>query len=222
MNGNWQTGKFESTFRGKWLTIDGHLVSAQLLSDSTKRNKRGKKVSGSELYAIPINLNGARCAVLVSCSYPNEKFSLIGARPIEEEQTTLAGELWALNKGDVIEPYYLPINVSEEDIEEVEANAREKYGKNLSELPIEIQRNLLSGHIDLVTGNPFTIGDSPKIEMGTLPDGKYAYIFEFTTPVGGEVRTSQVAGFIINDGKIVSVKIFDDIRDINTWENLSE
>ncbi|MBQ6296564.1 MAG: hypothetical protein IJK81_02595 [Selenomonadaceae bacterium] len=116
----------------------------------------------------------------------------------------------------------MPFNVSEEDIEEIEANAREEYGKQLGKLPVEIQRNLLAGHIDLVTGNPFTIGDSPKIEMGTLPDGKYAYIFEFVTPVGGEVRTSQTTGFIIKDGEIVSVKILDDIRDINTWEDFSE
>ncbi|MBQ6296563.1 MAG: hypothetical protein IJK81_02590 [Selenomonadaceae bacterium] len=102
MNGNWQTGKFENTLRGKWLKIDGNIVSAQLLSDSTKRNKRGKKVGGSELYAIPINLNGASYAVLASCSYPNEKFRIIGARPIEEAQSTLAGTLFALNKGDAL------------------------------------------------------------------------------------------------------------------------
>lgn len=83
MNGNWQTGKFENILRGKWLTIDGNLVSARLLSDSTKRNKRGKKV-------------------------------------------------------------------------------------------------------------------------------------------GGEVRTSQAAGFMIKDGKIVSMKFLDDIRYINTWEDFSE
>lgn len=220
---NWQTGTFESTFRDKWLTMDGNLVSVQIISDSTKRNKSGKKIGGSELYAIPVNLNGSRCAVLISCSYPNEKFRLIGARPIlEEEQTTLAGNLLSLGKGDVIEPYYMPFNVSEEDIEEIEEKAREEYGKNLSELPINIQRNLLAGHVDLETGNPFTTGDSPKIEMGTLPDGKYAYIFEFVTPVGGEVRTAQVAAFMIKDGKIASVKLLNDIREINTWNEFSE
>lgn len=215
---DWQSGKFESTFNGQWLMLDGHIVLSEVVSDSTKKNKRGKKVDGSELFSIPITLNDNFCVLLVSCTYPDKKFHIIGARPAQSGQTTLDGYLLSLDKGDVVQPVYLSFNASENDIENIEMEALRRYNRPFDDLPIELQNELSKGYIGLVAGNSFTIGDTPKIEMGTLPDGKYAYMFEFVTPIGGEVRTNQSVGFLIDKGKIAVVKHLQNIEDIKELE----
>lgn len=219
MRENWETGKFESTFNGKWLMLDGHIVSSFVANDATKKNNSGKKVDGTALYVVPIRLNGADCALLVSCIYPNEKFRIVGARPIPPKgQMTLDGDIMSLNKGDVVQPLFTSFNLGEGDLENVESEALRKYNKKIDQLPPEIQRELIADYAGLVPGNSFTIGDAPKVTMGDLPDGIYAYIFEFFTPVGGAVRANQVVAFSIKDGKVASVKHLEELSDIKQLE----
>lgn len=216
---NWETGKFESTFDGKWLMLDGHIVSSFVTSDATKKNKSGKKINGTELYVVPVKINGRECALLVSCTYPNEKFRIIGARPLlEKSQISLDGELIALSKGDVIEPLYTAFNMSESDLEKIAAEALRRYNRPLEQLPPDLQRELMAGYAGLFPGSAFTIGDKPKIEQGTVPDGVYAYVFEFFTPIGGAVRTEQGVAFVVKDGKVALVRHLAEIDNVRSLE----
>lgn len=197
MTENWQTGEFESTFRGKWIKFAGNLVPVQVVSDATKKNTRGKKIGGNELCLIPVQINGVAYKLFVSCEYPSEKFTIIGATPNVDAKVTLpSGELRGLQKGDVVTPLYSSLKISENGYYVFES------------LP----------------GAPITIGDqTPKFELGALPDGKYAYIFEFVNPIGGtdtntltnNAFTKTGAVFTVEDGNVIEVQHFDDIEDID-------
>ena len=109
-------------------------------------------------------------------------------------------------------------NLGEGDNEAIEKEALLKYNRSLDQLPPEIQRELIANYAGLVPGNSFTIGDAPKVSMGNLPDGIYAYIFEFFTPVGGAVRANQGVAFSVKDGKVASVKHLEGLADIKQLE----
>ena len=195
---NWQTGDFESTFRGKWLKIDGHPVFVQVVTDATKKS-HGKIIGGYEIYAIPIVLNGRLCSLSVSCEYPSQTYRILGAQP-DSDSDIPVDEIYGLGKGDVVSPVYLRIKLSETDIEKFK-------GATQSEM-FEIVKD--SGIISLVAGTPFTIGDSVTVQNGTLPDGRYAYMFEFVNPVGGENAYTQPVVFNIKGGKISSTERVDE------------
>ena len=69
-----------------------------------------------------------------------------------------------------------------------------------------------------IPGAPIEIGDrAPKIEFGALPDGEYAYVFEFVNPVkfinhgtftDSNARSAPVV-FQVADGKVVDVEESD-------------
>lgn len=138
-------------------------------------------------------LNGRLCSLSVSCEYPSQTYRIIGAQP---DSDIPVDEIYGLGKGDVVSPVYLRIKLSETDIEKFK-------GATQSEM-FEIVKD--SGIISLVAGTPFTIGDSLTVQNGTLPDGQYAYMFEFVNPVGGDNTYTQPVVFNIKNGKISSTE----------------
>lgn len=194
MTENWQTGEFESAFRGKWIKFAGNVIPVYIISDATKKNTRGKKVGGNKLCIIPVQINGQPYKLFPSCKYPSEKFTVIGTtRNFDMKVTLPIGELRGLQKGDVVTPICNQAKISEDG----------SYG------------------FDGVLGAPITIGDeTPKFELGALPDGKYAYIFEFVNPIGvtdtntltNNAFTKTGTIFTVEDDNIVEVQHFDDIE----------
>ena len=196
---NWKTGKFESTFSGKWLKINGQPVFVQVVTDTTKKDKRGN-MTGYEIYAVPIILNDRPCTLNISCEYPTETYRILSAQP-DSDSDIPVDEIYGLNKGDVVRPVYLHIKVSEEDDLPDPENATQ------SEVA-----DSLKDKISWVAGNPFTIGDSVKVEKNALPNGKYAYIFELVNPVGGANGLTEPVVFFVKNGKISSAENTEDIE----------
>lgn len=217
-----EPGKFESLFRSKWLRINGQLATVVVVSDATRRNKHGKKVDGTELLAIPVKVNGEQRNLFVSCKYPSEKITVIGWAPIPKpgKNGIPKGKLNGFQKGDVVTPLYVEFVFSEKDINDLEAIAQKMYGKTSDELTAEEKAAVIlnSNIYGLTDGNPITIGNEPlKVEIGErpLPDGNYAYMFEFINPIGGtNGRADEFAIFKIRGGKVVEVKHSADLEDL--------
>ena len=177
---NHQKGTFKIDLNGKkWVTLDGEPLFVQVASDSTRRDKNGKRVSGKDMCMSYILLNDKRYKLFFSRSYPSEKITVIGVVPIPEDDsgstsTLPSGELESLKKGDVVRPLYGYVKSDE-----------------------------LMGY---APGKAIIIGDKPKLEMSTLYNGKFGYIFEFVNPIGGQnTFTDEGVAYKIKDGKIVKV-----------------
>ena len=201
MKDNWTNGTFKSTFSGKWVMFEGQPVFVQLISDGTRKDKNGKKIGGTELCSIPLQINGQVRNLFVSCKYPEEKFTIIGMPSETDNSGMPTGEIDSLKIGDVVNPVYLNFDISEEESEHFEEAAHAKYTKEL----------------DFSIGPEITLGtDKPIVEVVYLPDGYYFYIFEFVNPVGGDNEyTKQGAVFTVQDGKIIAVRHDDDIEDLS-------
>ncbi len=192
---NRQTGTFESNFSGKWIMLNGQPLMVQVVSDSTRKNKYGKKISGTEICVSGILLNEQPYKLFFSRNYPNNKLTIIGVVPNKDNKATLpSGLLESLKKGDVVIPMYVYMNRSRDELEN--ANQAEKTTP------------------EMARGNPITIGDKPKLEMGTFREGLFAYAFQFGNPIDDKVvLANEVVFFKVKDGKVVNVKHADYIED---------
>lgn len=126
---DWNSGTFESVFDGKWIHIEDQPVFVYLLSESTKLDENGKKISGSELYAVPVELNNRRSRVLLSCKYGKGKepeFKVIGVSP-ETNSEIPTGDLVGIKRGDVVKPICPTATVSLEKIYEAWEELVKKY-----------------------------------------------------------------------------------------------
>ncbi|MBR0288724.1 MAG: hypothetical protein IJQ82_07075 [Selenomonadaceae bacterium] len=204
MKEDWKNGRFESVFRNKWITLDDNLLFVQLVYDSTVKNKAGKKISGSEFYVSPILLNGQPYKLFFTYDYPNENLTLIGATPNEDGKIALPSTMLEnLENGDVVTPIYDYFAMTDEELK-----GKSQSGQNQSD------ENLTA------TGNQITISSNSKIEIQTIPDGKYLYVFEFVNPTGGENETTNAgAVFTVKNGKVVDTKHFNDIKELNDLKN---
>lgn len=121
-------------------------------------------------------INGEAYRLFFSRSYPNAKVTLIGAVPVPKNDNT---PLATLPSGKL-----------------------ESLKKGDVVTPLYIYfKDEKAGY---TPGIPITIGDNPKLEMSTLRNGIFGYIFEFVNPVGSQ-NTFAREGVIckIKDGKIV-------------------
>ncbi len=209
------TGKFESAFRGKWITLDGEPLYVQVVSDSTRKNKQGTKVGGTELCISNIMLNGQSYKMFISRTYPGEKLTIIGVAPNTDQKITLpSGELESLKKGDVVIPIYY--HATSDTMEKELAG---KSPENLTdEEKMKIASKLTAG------GKSTTIGDKPRIEMTTLPDATYAYVFQFINPLNPNINviTDEVALFKLKNGKIVKAAHADHLADEDDLKEFME
>lgn len=216
---DWNNGIFADTFSGKWLTINGKAVFVQVVSENTQRDDNGDKIDGSEVYAVPIILNDRYCNLMISCDYPGENYSIIGAVPMVEGENsdfmnssgigfngnTTDGQIYGLRQGDIIKPLYIALVSSQEQLEEIYKEY--EYFKDLDNEREEILVNELRkrGAFSVYEGEAFTVGDrdSITVEKGSLPNGNYVYAFEFINPVGEKNAYSEASAvFTIENGKI--------------------
>ena len=204
MKEDWKNGRFESVFRNKWITLDDNLLFVQLVYDSTVKNKAGKKISGSEFYVSPVLLNGQPYKLFFTYDYPNENLTLIGATPNEDGKIALPSTmLEGLENGDVVTPIYDYFAMTDEELKSKSQSGQNQSDENLT-----------------ATGNQITISSNSKIEIQTIPDGKYLYVFEFVNPTGGENETTNAgAVFTVKNGKVVDTKHFNDIKELNDLRN---
>ena len=203
---NWDSGEFTGTFRGKWLAINNQPVYTEIVSDSTEKDELGNKIGGSVTYSVPIFLNGRSCDLWISCSYPDEKFSVVSARPDTDTEIP-SDELFGLTKGDVVCPRYPTMILSESIIEDLHATYGEDSTKWTAEQKNEVAEYLVKMNaIFLAEGDEFKIGDTLTIDNVTLPDGCYAYAFEFVNPIGlGNAITSFDTLFKVTGGNFEQI-----------------
>ena len=193
---NRQEGTFKIDLNGKkWVTLDGVPLFVQVDSDSTRKNKNGKKVSGKDMCISYILLNDKPYKLFFSRNYPSEKITVIGVVPTDDgnESTLPSGQLESLKKGDVVVPLY--VYVTEETAE---------ISKPFEEMTIDEQIAIAKEIFR--KGKAITIGEKPKIEMSTLYNGHLGYMFEFVNPIGVQnTFTDEGAACKLKDGKIVKV-----------------
>ena len=204
MKEDWKSGKFESVFRTKWLTLDDNVLFVQLVYDSTIKDKSGKKIRGSEFYVSPILLNDQPYKLFIACDYPNEKLTFIGATPNEDGKIALPSTfLEGLDKGDVVTPIYNYFAMTDAELRGEATSEQNQSEENLT-----------------ATGDPITIGDNSRIAIQTIPDGRYFYVFEFVNPINGDNETTnEGVVFTVRNGKVVEAKHFDDVEKISDLED---
>ena len=231
MKEDWRSGKFESAFSGECLTLDGrHAVISLVVADSVTKDKHGNKISGSELYAVPIKLNGEECNLMITCTYPERTLRIVGARHGVFEQIR-RDELLSIKPGDIITPQYVFFKINFVALAKAFKidTFIEKYGddpKSWTEAQIkEVQdmltaeglmeageltkrgEEIMEANFDggIYDGAPFTVGDKITATFASLHDGDYFYMFEFVNPTGGKntctTANSLSAVFTVKDGK---------------------
>ncbi|MBQ1335653.1 MAG: clostripain, partial [Selenomonadaceae bacterium] len=162
IDGDWNTGVFKDNFRGVWPMLDGHPVYIEITAEEDDYN----------LYSVPIKLNGEECNLQVSYSYTDEKYHILGARKIIEDNGMGSRKLVRLKKGDKITTIHYVMTISGDDDEYT---------------PVDV--------------DTFTIGSQPKMEDEDLGDGDYFYYFEFISPTGNSA-TSKLVEFTVENGHI--------------------
>lgn len=210
---NKKDGTFTVSFNDKkWITLDGEPLYVQVVADSTRKDKNGKKIGGNDICLAPILLNGRPYKLFFSRSYPGAKVTVIGAVENTDGAVTLpSGELESFKKGDVVIPlYYL---LKPELVEEYS----EKYTspKNMTDAEkMELVERLTIG------GKKIVIGDKPKFETATLTNGVFCYVFEFVNPFNARLNVYTEEGAIckIKNGKIVKVIHSDDFTCLQDLE----
>lgn len=214
---DWEIGEFKSKFNGKWITIEGQPVFVQIISESTSVDAQGNKI-GSEFYSVPILLNDSMCNLLISCSYPNETFKVIGAIPDQTAsgQNTVipSREMYGISKGDVINPIFLAMNVpfNIDDNSELAKRLAPEKNRDIESKVTTVEYLLKNDYGTVYKGAPITVGHKLSIGRGILPDGNYAYVFEFVNPMGGANAYSETNTiFNIKNGKI-TLRQVDDIE----------
>lgn len=207
---NRQEGTFTISFKNKkWVTLDDNPLYFQVLGDSTRKNKNGKKISGNDICMSPILLNGEPYKLYFSRTYPSEKVTLIGVLENKDGTVNLPNDaLKSLKKGDVVIPLYIYANAD---------RIENSKPVNVESMTPEQQRAYIESFT--IAGKSITIGDKPKMEMVTLYNGILGYVFEFVNPVGKNVITSNGVACKIKNGKVVAVKDFDDVDNISDLED---
>lgn len=176
---NRQTGTFTISFNSqKWVTLNENPLLVQVVSDATRKNKNGKKVGGNDICVSPILLNGEVYKLFFSRSYPSEKITLIGAVPVpqNDDKTPLA----TLPSGEL-------------------------KSLNKGDIVTPLYAYLKDEKAKYARGYAITIGDKPKMEMVTLQNGIFGYIFEFVNPIDAGKNAIAREGAIvkIKHGKII-------------------
>lgn len=217
---DWKQGVFKSAFTGRWIMLDGQPVYVQVDSDATVKDENGNNTGGSEFYSIPISLNDKGYNLLVSCEYPDETFTIIGARPMIEGSdpeaenrsnailpSAVNGEMRGLKAGDVIKPLYYVLDFPVElalnpeilkFIKDIQSGKVKLTEEETAEL---IKAFESTGFLNTYAGDPLTVHDQVTIQYQVLPDaGLYAYMFELVNPIGAMNGSSQPVCFTLENG----------------------
>ena len=94
LSGSYETGRFVDNFQGKWLTIDGHYVSATLAEEG----------NGYNLYYIPIMLNGEQTGLIVEQDFTSQEYAVLCVWDDANQATNMAGKTGRLlEEGDTVQ-----------------------------------------------------------------------------------------------------------------------
>lgn len=225
---DWDIGEFKSTFNGDWLTINDQPVYVKVISELPVVNS--EKI-GTEMYSIPITLNGEVCSMTVVCEYPSKRCRIVEIHP-EYNDATATDDIRGVKKGDIIKPIYLGVRVHKNISDNEEA--AEKYSEEMKKFVAEyqqIEKKLERGekvsekelerirskvarlNIGLYEGDPISIGNEVSVKISKFLDGNYFYAFEFIDPLGGQSAISELnAVYTIEKGKITALRSGDDIE----------
>ena len=140
MDADWERGVFKDNFRGVWAALDGHLVYMEISNEEEGYNR----------YAVPIMLNGVRYNLVVMYDFSTEKYRILGARKVLENDMA-DKSLIKLKAGDEIGTVMKAMSISGDDDE-----------------------------FHDVTVDTFKIGDSPVFEDIDMGDGTFMFMFEMT------------------------------------------
>lgn len=152
INADWEKGVFTDNFDGTWLAIDGNFLNAQLVNETEEYN----------LYAIPINLNGARSNLIAVWRYDQGRFEILGAYDGIDEASGTAGKgIHVLKDGDEITTLFVVTDIASGE-------------------PVVI---------DLAT---FTWKNGMNIEDTDLGDGDYLYRYEIEDLFGNVTYSDPV------------------------------
>ena len=89
---DWDRGVFTDNFNGKWMSINGTYVCAELIDSR----------DGYNLYSIPAKINGTQMSLRASYDFNTEKYTIIDAYETADNSSGAAGKSRPLRDGDVI------------------------------------------------------------------------------------------------------------------------
>lgn len=111
LEGDWETGVFTDNFSGNWMALDDHLLMTEVTHYGQDMIR----------YAVPIILNGKRCALQMIYDFKEEEYALIGAREQRDSDSPPDKILIHLKPGDEISTLCLAKTMSgDEDFQEME------------------------------------------------------------------------------------------------------
>lgn len=159
---DWDEGVFKDNFRGVWGSIDGCLVYMELCYEGDDYN----------LYSVPILLNGEEYNLMVSYSFTEESWEILGARRSIDENGMADKELVLLQEGDEITTIHYLSSVSDED-----------------------------AGFEAYTMDTITVTAETSFYETELADGEYGMIFEMLDSQNNAAY-SDVVIFTVEDGEI--------------------
>ena len=140
MKADWEKGTFRDNFRGVWAALDGHLVYMEITGEYDDYN----------LYVVPVMLNGVRCNLQVVYDFGKEKYQVLGARRVIENNV-VDKVLIKLKPGDKVTTILKGMTISgdDDDFQEVEVDT-------------------------------FTLGKKYEFKDIDMGDGTFMFMFEMT------------------------------------------
>lgn len=168
LNGDWERGVFTDNFSGNWMAIDDHLMMTEVT------------YYGQEMirYAVPIILNGKRCALQMIYDFKEEEYVLIGAREQRDSDSPPDKILLHLKPGDEISTLCLARKMSADEDEDFQEVAMET----------------------------FKLSDGFKVEETDMGDGKFMFMFEMRD-IQGNSAYSSIAGIEVANGEITVMEL---------------
>lgn len=186
-----------SNFYSEWTALNGHFVFTQIIKDAVAINNDGKSV-GYIVYVIPIKLNGELCNMLVSCSYPDKTYEIIGIRKSSNNTNGFNNEFVEMNVGDTVTTIFPVFSARVKDADKEDFNAAD--------------------NVQFMELQTFTLEEMPEVEDMPLGDAHYAYYFAFTNPIGAACN-SEAAIFSLKNGKMIVTSGETDTAE-ELWEHL--
>ncbi|MBQ6455008.1 MAG: zinc-ribbon domain-containing protein [Eggerthellaceae bacterium] len=107
---DWDSGIFTDNFNGKWMTIDGCYVCAEIMDSR----------DGYNLYAIPVKLNGTEMLLRASYDFNTKKYSILDACETMDYEVGAASKARPLQEGDKITFLFVEGGSDSEEAEFIE------------------------------------------------------------------------------------------------------
>ena len=166
INADWDSGIFKDNFFGQWPMLDGHPVYVEITYEGDDYN----------VYSVPVKLNGVECNLVITYSFKDEKYHILGARRgIDPQYGVPDRNLIKLKAGDTITTIHFGMTMTGDDMDYTQ--------------------------VDVDT---FTLGANPKFDDEDVGEGTYGYYFEFVDPLNNSAWSEMVTYTIAPNGEITT------------------